>query len=147
VTLDDFTGWLALPWHPIFVHFPVALLSLVWLLTVWVHLTGRDHWRGTIATFEAFGVAFLPLVVLTGLRDAHGIDNILALGFDQPLLWHAVLSLAAALLFTAHWLWRRQAARRGAIRPRTDLVLTTAGFWALLATGLLAGEMIFGQVP
>lgn len=142
--MDQIASFLTLPIHPIFVHFPVALLSLTWLLTVWRHVSGNDRYVGLSETLELIAVAFLPVTLLTGLRDADWLTVFREAKLDQPLLWHAVLGIAIAIAATAHLVWRRRENRAGRSRPGIDLLLTTALFWGLVMTGLLAGEMVYG---
>jgi uncharacterized membrane protein len=137
-------GFLSLPWHPAFVHFPVALLTLAWFVIVARHLTGTTRWPRLGGQLEAIGVAFMPATLATGIRDAQGLDRLFELPWDQPLFWHAIVAVAVVLIFGAHLLWHWRAERRGHVDPRVDLALVTAGFWCLLMTGLIAGEMMFG---
>lgn len=134
---------LALPVHPVFVHFPIAMLSVTWGLVVAHYWSGSIAADRLVAPFEWIGVGFLPIVILTGLRDAEWLDFVTEVEWDQPLIWHFIVSLTASALFTAHVLWRRQRGADGNGRW-IDLGLTTAGFWLLVLTGLIAGEMVYG---
>lgn len=133
-----------LPIHPAIVHFPVAMLSTAWALTVLGHVTGWSRGQALAGTVEWIGVAFLPLTILTGFRDADWLGFLADPQWDQPLIWHFMASTVAAVLFSAHAIWRHRVGTARASRPWVDLGLSSAGFWFVLVTGLIAGEMVFG---
>jgi len=133
----------AIPLHPAFVHFPVAMLSATWGLVVVRHWTGSATWEGLVGPFEWIGVAFLPIVIISGLRDAEWLEFLIEVEWDQPLIWHFMVSMTAAVVFTVHAFWRRNRRVEGADRW-VDIGLTTVGFWLLILTGLIAGEMVYG---
>lgn len=137
-------GFLALPIHPAFVHFPVAALSMTWILVLLGHATGSERWQRLATNIEWIGVLFVPLVVVTGIRDAEGFDFLLQPDWSQPLIWHFLVSLAAAGTFTIHAIWRHRSRATAKWHTILDIGLVTAGFWLLVMTGLLAGEMVFG---
>lgn len=141
-----FDGVLALPIHPAFVHFPVAFFSATWGLTVLGHATGAVRWLGLAGTLEWMGLAFVPITIIAGIRDAEGLGFLVEPDFSQPLIWHFLLSIAASAAFAWHALWRRRRPTSGSgpTGAGRDLVFTTVGFWLLVMTGLVAGEMVFG---
>lgn len=129
--------------HPVFVHFPIAMLTVTWGLVVVHYWSGSAAVDRLVAPFEWIGVGFLPVVILTGFRDAEWLEFILEVEWDQPLIWHFIVSLTASVVFAVHvfWRWRRRTDGEG---RWVDLGLTTAGFWLLVVTGLIAGEMVYG---
>lgn len=139
-----FDGFLALPIHPAFVHFPVAMLTTAWAITLTEHLTGSSRGARFAGTAEMVGVAFLPIVLVTGFRDADGLSLLADPQWDRPLVWHGLIAFVAAILFAAHAAWRQRAGERRTTRPGLDVGLSTAGFGALLFSGLIAGEMVYG---
>lgn len=139
-----FDGFVALPIHPAFVHFPVAMLTTAWVITLVEHLTGSSRGARFSGGAEALGVAFLPIVLLTGLRDAEGLTLLADIRWDRPLIWHSIIAVIAATFFVAHAAWRYRTGERRTARPGVDVGLSTAGFGALLLTGLIAGEMVYG---
>lgn len=142
--MDEVASFLALPIHPLFVHFPVAMFSMTWLLTVWRHATGSTRFVGLAESLELIGVAFLPATLLTGLRDADWGMLITEARLDQPMIWHAALGAVIAALMTTHYVWRRRATRAGRPAAGIDLGVLSVAFWLLVLTGLLAGEMVYG---
>ncbi len=133
----------AIPLHPAFVHFPIAMLSVTWSLVVVHHWTESARWERLVAPFEWVGVAFLPVVIVSGLRDAEWLEFLIEVEWDQPLIWHFIVSMTASVVFTVHAVWRRNRKVEGAGRW-VDIGLTTFGFWLLILTGLIAGEMVYG---
>ncbi len=134
------SGLIPLPIHPAFVHFPIALLTIVWAATAYSYWKGTDRFDDAVGLAELVGVAFLPVVIGTGFFDAEGIEVLTKPEWEQPLIWHVLAALAASVVFGIHFWWRRNAAVQD---PRKDVVLTTLGMWFLLMAGLLAGEMVF----
>ncbi len=134
---------LELPVHPAFVHFPVALLSVTWGLVVFHHWTGSEAADRLVRPFELIGVGFLPVAVLTGIWDAEGFGFLVEREWDQPLIWHFIVSATASLVFAGHAYWRVRI-REGTTGKWIDLALPTIGFWLLVVTGLIAAEMVFG---
>ena len=144
----------ALPLHPALVHFPVALLSLAWAYGIASHVAGRPRWAELALTFETIGLLFVPFTIAAGLLDAGGLDFLLQPDWGSPLIWHFLCSTGAAVVFATHAAWRWRGRRVGVAFSRApgailadvrvDLALTTTGFWLLVMTGLLAGEMVFG---
>jgi uncharacterized membrane protein len=131
--------------HPIVVHFPIAMLTLAWVAIVAVHAGWGDtsKWKAYIGPLEWFGVIALAPTVLSGFRDAGWMELFETASFSQPLIWHVLLGLLTALLFTVHAFWRRNRDVAGKA-VRLDVGLASAGFWALVVTGLLAGEVVYG---
>jgi uncharacterized membrane protein len=134
-----------LPVHPIFVHFPVALLTLAWLLLVLHHWTGRERQRSLAWSLEVIGILTLPITIITGMIDTGGISFLTSPRWDLPLVWHFLTASAGAVVFAGHGIWRYRTQRAGSMVAATwDLGLVTAGFWLILFAGLLAGELVYG---
>ena len=138
---DDF--W-ALPIHPPFVHFPVAMLSAAWGLIVLGYLSGSARWHNLATNVEWLGLAFVPVTGLTGLRDAEGPGFLVDIDWSQPLIWHVLASSLAAVVFAVHAVIVLRARRTGRPPASVDLGLASVGFWLLLVGGLIAGEMVYG---
>ena len=137
-------GLLALPIHPIFIHFPIALLSLVWVLVALRHWRNTDHLETYIQPALAVGVSILPVVVLTGLRDADWSVLFTDIDWRRPLVWHFITAITTSMVFVAYFFYRRRRLEAGTLTRRADINFATAGFWLLLMTGLIAGEMVYG---
>jgi uncharacterized membrane protein len=134
----------SLPIHPAIVHFPVAMLTTSWFLTIIGHMTYPARGLGLSRSLEWIGVLFLPFAIASGFRDA-GLDFLTQPQWNQPLIWHFLGTMVSAALFATHAAWRHKVGgRRALAAPWIDLGLSSAGFWFLLLAGLIAGEMVFG---
>ena len=130
-----------MPIHPALVHFPIAFLFTASVVIVIRHATGRVALERYIAPLLVTGVITLPVVILAGLRDAGWLDLFRDADAGQPLIWHALVSTGAAASAASHVAVRV----RGEGKPNriVDLSLAATTAWLLVATGLLAGEMVY----
>lgn len=131
-----------LPIHPVFVHFPIALLTLTWVFVLVGRLRPGIAPDLLVGWFEWIGIAFLPVTILTGIFDADGLGFLAERIWSQPLIWHFLAALSASIVFTSHAVWRR----KRTVSDRTvwiDTGLVALGFWLLLVAGLLSGEMVY----
>lgn len=134
----------ALPVHPIVVHFPLAMLAAAWVCTLAEGMTGTARWRERAGLFEVVGVATLPIVILAGFVDTRGLAPLAERRWDQPLIWHVLVSLAAASALAGHLLWRRRQPVPAPARVATlDVVWITLGLWGFVLAGAIAGEMVY----
>lgn len=138
-----------LPVHPAIVHFPIALLTVAWVARLWAYSFASERWRERSQIMETIGVATLPITVIAGFVDTRGLGFVTEPQWDQPLIWHMLISLTAVAVWTAHWQTQRRQHGRSAAGPVTtravvvDLTLMTAGVWLLVLTGAIAGEMVY----
>ena len=86
--------------HPLLVHFPIALLSMFFVLDVLCTLAKKLQWRGIASAFLYLGTLAALFTVLAGhiAADtvAHG-ENVHAIMEKHEDLGMAILSLATAL--------------------------------------------------
>jgi uncharacterized membrane protein len=132
-------------WHPIFVHFTLALVSVSVLLFVAVRLTSNIEWRGRLVAGAELnlwgGTALTVLTVIFGWLafdsvphedTAHGdmeLHRSLALA---TFGWFAVLASFSA--------WHRRQVHYPSI---TFLTAMAIGLVGLLLTGMRGGELVF----
>lgn len=134
----------ALPVHPIVVHFPLAMLAAAWVCALSLAVTGRTVWSQRTELFEAVGVLALPVTIAAGFVDTRGLGPLLERKWDQPLIWHVLISLVAAAMFFGHLLWRRrQATPLRFPAAAVDIAWLTLGLWMLVLSGAIAGEMVY----
>lgn len=133
-----------LPVHPIVVHFPIAMLAAAWVCTLVASVTGRPEWGERTRLFELIGVATLPVTIIAGFIDTRGLGPIAERRWDQPLIWHVIVSLVFSAVFAGHFFWRRRQPEVPAYRSAAiDVVWVTLGFWGFVLTGAIAGEMVY----
>lgn len=134
-----------LPVHAPLVHFPVALLTLVWGMLVLRYVTGDERWDTRARLLHAIAVVSLPFVLIAALIDTRGFDFVVHPEWDAPLIWHALIGLAVASVTAGHFLWRRryEPAELNGRLAFADLAVASVSFWGLVLLGLLAGEMVF----
>lgn len=118
--------------HPLFVHFPIALLSLFFLLDFVAGIADKTEWRKIAGWFLYSGTAFAAMTVTAGLiaadSVAHGGD-VHEIMEDHEHLGIAVLGLAITLSG-----WRLLAKNR--IRGGANTLY-------LLFAAILAGLLMF----
>lgn len=139
-------------WHPMLVHFPIALL-VIEALCVLVHaLRPRDELARFASRLLLIAVCSFVPAILTGVADS-GVDA--GLSFGQALreryynAWrtesavslHVLYALAAALLAGARLTWlllSRSRALRGRQR-RGYVAVTLVNLWLLLGAAQVGG--------
>ncbi len=137
---------LSLPLHPVFVHFPLAMLSVAWACVLIRYATGNVTWDGKVRLFEVVGVAALPFTIVAAFIDTRGFDFVFDPRADAPLIWHMTSGLVATIAFGVHYFWRRgkgsdELTGRTAVQ---DVALATFGMVALLSASFLAAEVVYG---
>ena len=134
-----------LPIHPPIVHFPVALLTIVWAMLVLRYVTGDVRWDARARLIHAIGIASIPVVLVTALIDTRGLGFVTEPRWDAPLIWHALGGLTVAGLAAGHFFWRRRYAPEKLVGRLAvaDIALASVAFWGVVFVGLLAGEMVY----
>lgn len=137
----------SMPVHPPLVHFPMAMLVVVWVLLIVRYVTGDERWDERARWFHVVGVGSLPLVLGAAIIDTRGFEFALRPRWDDPLIWHALGGVVVASISAVHFFWRRrfQAAQMTGRVAVMDLALAGAGVWTLFAIGLIAAEMVYGS--
>jgi uncharacterized membrane protein len=137
---------LALPIHPILVHFSIAMLTAGWICLI-VRYAARDpRWEDRWRMFELVGVFTLPLTIVTAFIDTRGFGFLVHARTGTPLIWHMTAGLVSSVAFAGHYVWRRRVVgdRTTSSVVAWDLALITFAMIALVASGLIAGEMVYG---
>lgn len=131
-------------WHPIFVHYTVALLSLaaaLFVVTPFLKAPLQDHWRIVARWSLWFGVGFSLITGLTGLYAYNTVAH------DTPshiaMTDHRNWAIATISLFLIVGVW-------SAIRVRRNQALGAVFVSAMvIASGVLAstawrgGEVVY----
>lgn len=122
------------------------MLTAAWVCVLARYASGHALWEDRWRIFEVVGVFTLPVTIVTGFIDTRGFSFLTHPQTDAPLIWHMTSGFVAAGAFAAHYLWRRRVPRDGVTRSVVvwDVSLVTFGMLALIASGLIAGEMVYG---
>jgi len=128
--------------HPLFVHFPIALLTLFYLFDLGGTVFSKSTWRHIAGWFLYSGTLFAAFTVAAGLLAAasvaHGGD-VHVIMENHEHLGISVLSLASAL---AAWRWLAKQEISGAANTLYQL-LTSVLFVLLAFTADLGGLMVY----
>lgn len=131
-------------WHPIFVHFTVALLSLsVILFAIKPLLQGRLQAQLLIVARWTLwiGVAITLLTGLAGLEAYNSVTH------DSPshaaMTEHRNWALSVIVLFPLLALWLAYRLRKGKEAGRWFISLMLAGGLLLLSTAWHGGELVY----
>ena len=122
------------------------MLTAAWVCVIVRYVTGDIRWDARGRLFELVGVALLPLTLITAIIDTRGFGFLIHPRPDAPLIWHMTAGLIASGAFAGHYVWRRrrEVSDLTGWRAVQDVALITFAMVALLATGLIAGEMVYG---
>jgi uncharacterized membrane protein len=128
--------------HPLFVHFPMALLSLFLLLDLLGTWTNKHDWRRAAGWFLYCGTVFAFLTVAAGLIAARSVAH----GGDvhEIMESHEHLGISVLLLATSLAIWR-WIAKGQIFGPANTLYLLCATILAalLMFTADLGGLMVY----
>jgi uncharacterized membrane protein len=132
-------------WHPIVVHFSVALLTVATLFYLLAALfpraANRTRWID-FAQWNLWGGSGLSvLTVLLGWLAYNTVSHDDA--SHEAMAIHATLALVTLAAFGLLTVWSLWKFRRSAIPSRTFTVFVLAAFGFLVATGLRGGELVF----
>jgi uncharacterized membrane protein len=138
------------PWHPAFVHFPIAC----WVLATLVDIGGWFVALPPIPGIEWAGVSHLLLwggVVLALPAIVAGVVDYIRLPEDvqasAELSRHVAAMATAWLLFLAAAIWRVRSASFEMAPSLGVVLLELAGSACLLAGGRFAAAVVFERLP
>lgn len=131
-------------WHPLFVHFTVALLLIATLLFVVGKLTpATASWRGTCLTVARWNLLLGILITIgTVLAGWYAFNTVDHDNFSHlPMLSHRLWALSTAGSFVVLGLWSFATRRK---EPQLLFVLClVAASGALAVTGFKGGELVY----
>lgn len=131
-------------WHPIFVHFTVALLSLAVILSVIVPVVSsplREQWAIVARWTLWFGTAITLVTALTGLYAYNTVAH------DTPshaaMTDHRNWAIATLLVFVALALWSILRERRKQTTGIAFMLALLVAGGILAATAWRGGEVVY----
>lgn len=128
--------------HPLFVHFPIVLLPLFFVMDVLGAITKKDAWRAYASLLLYTGTAFALVTVVTGLLAAKSVPHGEAV--HEIMETHEHLAILILLLSATLSVWRIN--MQNAVQESVHYVfLSFAGLVALLLifTADLGGLMVY----
>ena len=130
--------------HPLFVHFPIALLSLFFIIDTAALIASQDAWRKTASHFLYLGTLFSAMTVAAGLIAAATIPH--GGEVHEIMEHHEHLGISVLLLSLALSIWRFMA--KAAFEGPANVLhgLSSVILMALLMlTADLGGFMVYGH--
>jgi len=132
-------------WHPVFVHFSIALLSLAtvfYLLTaLFPGATKRNQWI-TVAEWTLWiGAGLTTLTLLFGWLAFNTVSHDDA--SHEAMLVHATWAVVTATGFGVIAIWSIRQRRASMYPSRLFSVALLVFLGCLIATGLRGGELVF----
>ncbi len=131
-------------WHPIFVHFTVALFSLaagLFVITPFIKPPLQDQWRIVARWALWFGAG---ITVITGLSGWYAYSTV---AHDAPshaaMTEHRNWALAAIILFLSLAVWSALRARRNQIMGASFVGLMAVAAGLLGSTAWHGGELVY----
>jgi len=132
-------------WHPIFVHFTVALLSIsvlfFFLARYGVPLRWRDQWTAAAYWTLWAGAAISVITVAAGWYAFNTVKHDDAA--HEMMIEHRNWAISTFLYFGAMATWAWFIARRAQPAPVIFLVAMLIGAGALMSTAWHGGELVY----
>lgn len=132
-------------WHPILVHFTIALLTIAALLFAMTAIAGRNRsFHGIEATANWnlwLGASLTVLTIVAGFQAAGSVahDDAAHLAMNNHKLW----ALGTATLFVLLALWNILRVRRGQGTGLVFTLLMVIGLAGLTGTGLRGADLVY----
>jgi uncharacterized membrane protein len=131
-------------WHPIFVHFTVALLSLataLFLVSSVVKPPLQEQWRIVARWALWFGAGFAVVTGLTGLYAYNTVAH------DTPshaaMTEHRNLAIVTIALFVALAIWSALRVRRNQVLGAVFITAVVIAGGVLVSTAWHGGELVY----
>ncbi len=119
--------------HPLLVHFPIALLSVFFLLDLIACLAKKPHWRDVASYFLYFGAVGATFTVIAGFQAAYSVIHSEVV--HEIMLRHQHFGLSVLTLSVILSVWRLKS---GAA------ITGGANYFFLLLAGLMCMLMMLG---
>jgi uncharacterized membrane protein len=127
--------------HPLLVHFPIALLSLFFILEVFATVSKKPHWREVGSYFLYFGALTAVFTVIAGFVAAYSVEHNDTV--HHIMLRHQYIGLAVTGLAIVLSIWRYKAAELTGGAKHFFLILATVMTVLLMLGADLGGLMVY----
>lgn len=132
-------------WHPVFVHFTVALLSVATLLSLGSYVVSSDSVRDQLRLVARWniwiGSVFVVLTVITGLYAYNTVAH------DTPshlaMTDHRNWALATSGLFLVIAVWLAKTVRAGKVSGGLFVAILLVATGLLSVTAWKGGELVY----
>jgi uncharacterized membrane protein len=132
-------------WHPMVVHFPLALVLTATALLMAARLTRRDSLAATVATVGTWnlclGAAAALLALATGLGAV--LDLTVGLAARQAISVHLKWAVVTTLVVVFLAVWRGAGKAKESRPSWVFIILLCGASAALVVTGYRGGENVY----
>ena len=128
--------------HPVFVHYPIALLTVTFLFEVFAQITSHDGLSRAGWWMQLSGTVGLAVTVVTGILAQHSV--VLPPNANASFNLHQELAFVTSSLFVLLLFWR--VAKRTRVPPEhrvAFLALFLLAVCSLLIGGWFGGELVY----
>jgi uncharacterized membrane protein len=132
-------------WHPLIVHFPLALIVTAAGLLTWVRLAPRQRHAPTLATVASWnlGLGAIAVVFALGSGLAAVIDLQMALTARQAVSLHFKSAVLTAVLVFSAALWRCVGTDQDSRPSWLFMILLWTATLSLVVTGYRGGQNVY----
>lgn len=135
----------SLPWHPIVVHFPLALVTIAAILFVAARLLRSDALAANLAIVGTWnlclGAVAAVLALATGLAAVLDLD--VAAEVRQAISLHLKWAMFTTLLLVLLAVWRGAGTAQSSRPSWIFVIVLLATASALVVTGFRGGENVY----
>ncbi len=126
--------------HPMMTHFPIALLSASWVLDIAAHWWPKLRTSGWILLILGTIGAIFAVITGNAVGELYESSK-----YGSVVETHQTLAITTTLIFSALFIWRLIARRRGQDPAEKwyYFIPATIGIGLLMLTGLYGGHMVF----
>jgi uncharacterized membrane protein len=137
--------WQEPPWHPMIVHFPLALTVIATLCLIGGRLVKREATASALYVVGSWNLCLGAATALMGVASGIGASMNLKTTLEaaHSITVHLYCAIVSTLLLVFLAIWRG-AATRGSGRPSAAfLTLLISTTFVLIVTGYFGGENVF----
>jgi uncharacterized membrane protein len=128
--------------HPLFVHFPIALLTVFFFADLTASIFQKPDWRKAADWFLYLGAVFAVMTMIAGLHAAETVPH--TEDVHEIMETHEHLGIAIVTIALSLSVWRLIAKPRLKGMANTAYLILAAGMWLMLVFAAdLGGLMVY----